>query len=271
VIDYLNKRGISSSTAQKCNIQDTLTRLDHIGSTQQIDSEGKHQRCITFPMYKFQGGEYKLVRNKIRSLTEKSFQKLGKSYPFTGLEPKGGEWGMFGFHLVPPDAKEIILTEGEFDAMAVHQATNLPAVSIPNGCRSLPIQIIPMLERFEKIYLWMDNDMAGQEGVEIFTRKLGLARCYICQSTAKDANEALLKRMDMNAILSNAKPLNHNQILSFSNLKDQVKQSLFSKDLSGTSSLYFPKLNKIQKGHRSGELSLISGPTGIGKTVLFYF
>jgi len=30
---------------------------------------------------------------------------------------------MFGWHTVPDDATEIIVTEGEFDAMAAHQET----------------------------------------------------------------------------------------------------------------------------------------------------
>jgi len=38
------------------------------------------------------------------------------------------------------------------------QATGLPAVSLPNGARSLPVQVLPLLERFRRIYLWMDDD-----------------------------------------------------------------------------------------------------------------
>jgi len=51
-----------------------------------------------------------------------------------------------------------ILKTGEYDAMAVHQMTGLPAVSLPNGAGSLPIEILPRLEKFKKIYLWMDDD-----------------------------------------------------------------------------------------------------------------
>jgi hypothetical protein len=45
--------------------------------------------------------------------------------------------GLFGWHTIPADAKEIVLTEGEYDTMAVYQATGRPAVSLPNGTRSL--------------------------------------------------------------------------------------------------------------------------------------
>ena len=39
----------------------------------------------------------------------------------------------------------------------VYQATGLPTVSLPNGCRSLPVALLPSLERFERIVLWPAN------------------------------------------------------------------------------------------------------------------
>lgn len=73
--------------------------------------------------------------------------------------------------------------QGEFDAMAVYQATRIPAVSLPNGASSLPLGVLPLLERFDKIYLWMDHDGPGQAGVEKFVQKLvrqgrGSVDCY---------------------------------------------------------------------------------------------
>lgn len=52
--------------------------------------------------------------------------------------------------------------------MAVHQATGLPAVSLPNGANHLPLQILPWLESYERIYLWMDADEAGMNGAKKF-------------------------------------------------------------------------------------------------------
>lgn len=65
--------------------------------------------------------------------------------------------------------------------MAVYQATGVPAVSLPNGANSLPIEIIEMLEPFKRITFWMDDDVKGVEGSEKFSTKLGLARCHIVQ------------------------------------------------------------------------------------------
>jgi twinkle protein len=153
-----------------------------------------------------------ITRVKVRAVSNKGWQRL---------DPPGGRWGLFGWHTVPPEASEIVLTEGEFDAMAVHQATGLPAVSLPNGCRHLPVDVLPMLERFDKVYLWMDADGPGQEGAAKFAKKLGERRVAVVRplrddpSPAKDANEALLAGKDLRAMLDAAAPLPHEDILLF--------------------------------------------------------
>jgi DNA primase len=58
----------------------------------------------------------------------------------------------------PVAAKEILLVEGEFDAMILSQI-NLPAIAIP-GINNLPKDISPLTNR--KIYLCLDNDGAGK-------------------------------------------------------------------------------------------------------------
>ncbi|PHJ20239.1 helicase [Cystoisospora suis] len=124
----------------------------------------------------------KIVRMKIRSLKEKSCMRL---------LPSGGSWGLFGAGTIPPGVDTVVVTEGEFDAMSVYQATGLPAVSVPLGARSLPIQVLPFFEKFTKIILWLDEDAAGREGAELFASKLGIGRCYLVRSTL--AYESLLR------------------------------------------------------------------------------
>ena len=174
-------------------------------------------------------GPYIPRRIKIRSIEQKSWQRL---------DPPGGGFGLFGWHTIPHDATEIIITEGEFDAMAVYQATGRPAVSLPNGCRSLPMEVLVLLERFDTVYLWMDNDGPGREGAEMFARKMGVERCLLVQPGGmrgrpdgadgalvppKDANEALLQGWNLDDLLTEASELPHERILKFSDLRDQVR------------------------------------------------
>lgn len=79
---------------------------------------------------------------------------------------------------VPEDAKEIVITEGEYDAMSVYQvklifnlkSTGIPSVSLPNGATNLPTQMLGFFSRFKRIYLWMDADQAGKIASENFAK-----------------------------------------------------------------------------------------------------
>ncbi|CAM9440663.1 unnamed protein product [Phaeothamnion confervicola] len=207
-----------------------------------------------------------IVRIKARAWNRKEFQKL---------DPVGGGWGLFGFHTVPPGAREVVVTEGEYDAMAVYQETGKPAVSLPNGCRSLPVDVLPLLEDFERVYLWMDADGPGQEGAEKFTRKLGEKRCLVVRplpgdkDPPKDANAALQQGRNLSAMLANARPLPHQDILRFEDVRSEVLHEIASPhEFSGTPVKSFPGLTNIIKGFRRGELTVFTGPTGAGKTTL---
>lgn len=63
---------------------------------------------------------------------------------------------------VEKEKKEGLLVDEDTDA-AANMNWDLPAISLPNGCNSLPIDLIPLLDRFETIYLWLDNDKSGNE------------------------------------------------------------------------------------------------------------
>ena len=98
---------------------------------------------------------YRVVKAKVRGIGREN-----KSY--MRVKPGGSIWGLFGLNTVGASDKEVVITEGEYDAMAVHQATGLPAISLPNGATHLPSSVLRYLEQFEKIYLWMDEDEAGR-------------------------------------------------------------------------------------------------------------
>lgn len=142
-----------------------------------------------------------------RSLETKGLQRI---------LPKGGAWGFFGWHTVPveptnasnntrsrPIPTSIIITEGEYDAMAVadaittlppdHPFAHIPAVSLPNGCNSLPVDLIPLVADFEKIYLYLDHDKSGQDACGKFIRKLGSSRCVTVSPSHLSSDHPLLK------------------------------------------------------------------------------
>ncbi|TMW66541.1 hypothetical protein Poli38472_004306 [Pythium oligandrum] len=275
----IEKRGISEQVLMKYGV----------GAIEQpFRNENGEQvvaKCISFPWMARQGdldtmgvlrsssspssadkNQFDVIRLKIRALEDKSQQRL---------VPKGGSWGLFGWNTVPTSAEEIVVTEGEFDAMAVYQATGMPAVSLPNGCQSLPPNVLPLLERFKKIYLWMDNDAPGQASVEKFATKLGITRCFIVRPPAdskkpiKDANDALLAGADLKKLIHLAEIIPHDQIATFEQLRRDVYEEIVNPIRAcGVQSRTLPSLNRLLKGHRLGEVTILTGPTGCGKTTL---
>ena len=215
--------------------------------------------------------EYWLARRmKVRAVRQKSLQRM---------EPPGGGWGLFGLHTIPSDATEIVLTEGEYDAMAVYQATGRPAISVPNGASSFPDEVLPLLEKYKTIYLWMDNDDPGRKGAKMVASKLGVGRCKMVIPTLencnvedpsmlpKDANEALVRNIDLGRIVDDAKPPRHEKIKTFNSLRDSVLDLILNPDkYKGHSMLSLQNFSTILGGFRNGEMTVLTGPTGAGKT-----
>lgn len=179
-----------------------------------------------------------------------------------------------------PACKEIIITEGEYDAMAVSQALSclpdsdplkhVPCISLPNGCNSLPTELIPLLQPFEKIYLWLDHDQSGQEATTKFVSKLGATRCAVVTPLSdtlnppKDANDAL--RQDPScipAMLRAARVATRELYTSFADERAFIMPKVARSSLrEGSQSTSLPLLSKICKGFRRGELVVFTGPTG---------
>lgn len=255
VLDYLvGQRGLSESTLRHFGVG------AHQMNVQTGDS-WRTDLCMTFPMYDSSGT---VVRHKVRSIRTKSGMRL---------MPRGGSWGLFGLQAVPSSTDEVVLTEGELDAMSVWQMTGKPAISLPNGASSLPVDILPMLERFQRIVLWMDADAPGDAGARQFSRKLGLTRVRVVPSgesdEAKDANDLLLRGENFHQLISRATTLPHDGVCRFDDLRESVFEHLKNKGLRrGIQCQSIPKLNSLLKGHRPGELTILSGHTGIGKTTL---
>ena len=289
-LQYLQKtRGLEVRTLRKYGVGKAIYHFPSDQNGQYVATE-----CITFPWImsvadvkeqeELRGAEFTLPttttpsdskeatgsadsddsdfvtrRIKVRALEQKSWQRV---------DPAGGGWGLFGFHTVPKDATEVVLTEGEYDAMAVWQATGRPAISLPNGCRSLPMEVLPMLEKFQKVYLWMDNDGPGQEGAKQFAQKIGLNRCYMVQPPqdgppCKDANEALLKGMDLEAMIQAASITMHENVMDFESIRHDVIHEILNPDeYTGVPMTSLPMLTNIIKGYRRGELTILTGPTG---------
>ncbi|OBZ90432.1 Twinkle protein, mitochondrial [Choanephora cucurbitarum] len=183
--------------------------------------------------------------------------------------------GLFGYQTAHSDSEAIVLTRRELDAMAAYQATGLPAVSIPTANYQLQESVLPLLDRFNKVYLWLDDDVEGKVAAERFARKIGEHKCLLVntrqgeQQGPLNAHDALVQQKNLTQIISNARGFQHDQIINFNFLREEVyNEVLHPEQTQGVQSTDLPRLNKIMKGHRPGELTILTGPTGSGKTTI---
>ena len=149
----------------------------------------------------------KLVKCKIRAAGKEN-KRHQRTMPI-GVQ----EQALFGLPTVKEDDKFLVITEGEYDAMAVYQETHFPCVSLPQGASHLPKQLMEFFDRFEKIYLWMDSDEVGKRSAEKFAEVLGPNRTIIIDTTfnsdqdsqddkPKDANDVLRKGLSFKEIMT---------------------------------------------------------------------
>ncbi|XP_062457797.1 twinkle mtDNA helicase [Pezoporus occidentalis] len=176
---------------------------------------------------------------------------------------------LFGLPLISCRDTELVLTGWELDALALHQATGVASLALPRGSTCLPPALLPYLEQFKRITLWLGEDLRSWEAAKLFARKLSLKRCSLVRPGNLQPRplEALNQGLNLTKILRAALPASHKSIVSFRQLREEVFGELVnSEQVAGVKWVRFPELNKLLKGHRRGELTVFTGPTGSGKT-----
>lgn len=104
---------------------------------------------------------------------------------------------LFGWQAVPATARAIAITEGEIDAMTLHQF-GIYALSVPfgggKGEKQRWIEYeYPHLDRFDEVFLCLDQDEEGKTATLEIIERLGRHRCRVVKLPHKDANECLQK------------------------------------------------------------------------------
>lgn len=140
---------------------------------------------------------------------------------------------------------------------------------MPHGFKSLPQECLPVLEPYTKLVLWFDYNSVGWDMAKNFAKKLDEKRCHFVRPTENSPTPyiALQKSISIKSILTSAQPIIHKAITTFRSLRQDVLSDLQNIDkVQGIKWQRYPALNKYLKGHRRGELTVLTGPTGCGKT-----
>ncbi len=218
-----------------------------------IDSTGKPVSLG----FRYPNGAY-----KVRLIDHKQFYS-------TGEISKAGLFGRDKFSA--GSYKYVTITEGELDALSLHQVVGGPVVSIQSassGSRDCK-QDLSWLSSFERIYLAFDNDEQGRKATREVAKLFDYTRVYHVKYTRlKDASDYLQAGVEteLRNIWWNAKQyLPETVVSSFHDfetiLKEQTKPGV---------PYPFPTLSAMTFGIRQGESVLITAQEGVGKTELMH-
>ncbi len=61
-------------------------------------------------------------------------------------------------------------------------------------------QLLPWLERFDTLYLWLDDDKAGRDGCDKLEGKLGRGRCRIVRPLPEMYRDGVAPKVGQNDV-----------------------------------------------------------------------
>jgi twinkle protein len=226
--------------------------------------EGEHYGpAVVFPYYR----EGQLVQTKHLSLSRPE----GKKQIKTSKETMPC---LFGWQAIPDNAREIVICEGEIDAVSFWMMGK-PALSVPYGAGGGNKQQWIDLEwdnlaQFDTIYLAFDQDEAGQACIPEIMQRLGLNRCRVLDIPAKDVNEWLcigFTTAEVELVFKTASSTDPQELKPVSDFLEATLQTFTPSAEQKGLALPWAKTNE-QIRLRSGELSIWTGINGHGKSQL---
>src|SRR5258708_1285241 len=237
--EFLPWRNITKKTFQTFG---SFTKINSIGAPVSIG-------------FKYPNGDY-----KVRLIDKKEFYwvKGGSNEPN----------GLFGQDKFTPGShKYVTITEGELDALSLHQVLGSPVVSVSSATAAVRdcTHSRSWLNSYERIYLAFDNDTNGRSATAAVARLFDRDKVFQVKFThRKDANDYLLagEEQELKKIWWNSKKYLPENIVS--SLED-FAQALRNPPKLGAP-YPFEELTKRTYGIRTGEVVLITAQEKVGKT-----
>ena len=185
---------------------------------------------------------------------------------------------LFGQHI--GSGNHLVITEGEIDAMSVHEAylkhgSPVVAVSITSGVSACINNLqanIKYIESFQKVTIFFDDDKPNAKGENLgqvwavkAAEMIGVKARVAGGLGYKDANEAWVAGdgLAIREAIRKAKKYTPEGVVEAMDLADAV---LYPKQDRGLD-LNWAGWNHSTEGLKPGELWLIGGGTGIGKSL----
>ena len=247
VVQYFNQRKISETTLNNYKVGQSI-RNNNIS--------------IVFPYFEQDGKTAAFI--KYRCLAKKEFYTSKNSKPC-----------LFGWQAIDPNATDIVITEGEIDALSFAEQ-GINALSVPfgggkNGKHNWIDNEYDRLQYYSIIYLALDMDETGQIAAKDIAERLGLYKCYIIDfGKYKDANEVLQAGGNLREFLYTAKTIEPASLkIASSSVDEAVRSQNTDEEVPGdTLPWLWPNKSSDNFKLREGEVIIWAGTNGHGKSTL---
>ena len=205
IVEWFKTRGIS---------QQTLTDLRCGEGSEYMPQTGKSENTIQFNY---------IIGDELINVKYRDGRKNFKLY-------KGAEKIFYNINsIIGYDT--CVITEGEMDVLALHEAGITNAISVPNGATLNSNNLdyldncIDYFEDKEKVILAVDNDEPGQALQQELIRRLGAEVCFMASfEDCKDANEYLIKygKEQLKNKINDARPVPLENVKTFKDIEDEI-------------------------------------------------
>jgi twinkle protein len=250
LVKWFENRGISQRTLLSMKISE---KKEYMPQTE------KEENCIVFPFFK----KSELINLKYRD-AKKNF-KLAS----------GAELIWFNYDAIF-NHDEVIICEGEIDALSFIQSGFDNVISVPNGANIGRMEYFDSsfedLNKIKTFVIAVDNDLKGSELKQDLIRRLGMEKCKTASfKQFKDANELLVSEGvdSIQRAIKEAKLIKLPDIYSVDDFRNELND-YFENGMPQGKELGIPELDKIIRW-QTGRFGVTTGIPGMGKSEFIDF
>jgi len=206
VEEWFTKRGISKHTLRDLQVSEGLEFMPQTG---------KQENTIQFNYY---------MGDQLINIKYRDGRKNFKLY-------KGAEKVFYNINSIV-GYDWCVITEGEIDVLALHEAGIPNAISVPNGATLNNNNLdyldncIDYFDDKQKIILAVDADEPGQMLKQELVRRLGAEVCFLVDFNGeKDANDYLIKHGadDLRDAIHNSRPVPLENVSTLKDVEDELR------------------------------------------------
>jgi twinkle protein len=164
--------------------------------------------------------------------------------------------------------RQVLITEGEMDALSLVEHGFENAVGATNGAGAFDAEWVKDLEKAERIYLCFDTDEAGRKGAVSLAKRLGYNRCWNIALPCNDVNDFFLQhtREEFDQLIQQAAQFNLPGVIDVRAALDLLQGEEAKEKESKGLQTPWENVNRIIHGWKPGDLVIVTALPKTGKT-----